>query len=348
MNIHTDLSDLCLDRTLITREIFTPIAYYGLNQIIKTYVNLNPDYQLKVIYPHGIVWSKDHTWDAEMLANLPVALIYPEYRVDNYLKHSDMLVLRSASPYLYLLNMLGVNRNTERVGTIFFPAHSTHLLTVNIDFRKLAEKLLLLDDIYKPITVCMYWRDYNLGHHKPFEYYGFNIVSAGHIYDPSFLYRFHELCTKYKYSCSNEFGSHVFYSIKSGCNFFYLETEKPTRIGDNTALSRDISYPNPYQEEELKSIFNQPIEANYKRQLEIADKYLGTDFVQSPFKLRLILFFAEIWDKLGFLVYRKPFHKIKLIKPSYFRREKVGGISGLITKLGRKIFSLINNENSHN
>ena len=97
-----DLETLCEDRRLDTEEIFPPNAFYGIDSIIKTYTGLTNNHLLKLIIPHGIVFSKDHVWEAEANFPLPVVLSYPDYRFESYKRRSKKIVIKASSPYLYL------------------------------------------------------------------------------------------------------------------------------------------------------------------------------------------------------------------------------------------------------
>ena len=324
----SDLSTLCADRPLITREIFAPNAFYGYDFIYKKYARLPENYPLKVVLPHGVSASIVKIWDEEVKPFLPVIFSFTDEMRDLYVRANRSLgipkkIVLEATPILYLLELLKGHPQSERKGTIFFPAHSAHFATVKMNFEALAEKLVNLDEQYKPITVCMYWRDFNLGHYIPFQKRDMKIVSAGHIFDPFFLFRFYHLCSMHHYSASNSSGSSLFYSVKSGCSFFYINgidysvepdsREDPEKgiLSDNIGITFTP-----------KSLFATPTPCMTKKQLEIIDYYLGAAYFKSPQALRHRLFSAEVRDKCGLTIYKKGDEGGNFAYPAYYYRNK--------------------------
>ena len=53
------------------------------------------------------------------------------------------------------------------------------------------ELLHRLPEIFKPIVICAHWRDVQDDKHIDYAASGFEVVSAGHIFDPLFQLRFH-------------------------------------------------------------------------------------------------------------------------------------------------------------
>jgi hypothetical protein len=315
---------------LETLELFRGNAFYGMARILKEYSGLPSDRPLKVVIPHGLVFSPSHIWEAEVRAALPVVLCYPAYREAIYRAQTHKVVVPSASPFIYLLELLKTHREPSRQGTIFFPAHSTHSITAHADLERLAERLLVLDKRYQPVNVCVYWRDLKLGHHLPFQERGFRLVSAGHMFDPFFLARFYHLCSLHKYSASNAIGSNLFYSIKAGCSFFLIGGFDVTLVGDAAAIKRDTHSVTGQLDSSLWSLFGTPREQVSNEQLEVVDQLLGTAHFQSPEGLRRQLLQAEVLDKAGF-VFRTETGRARLAAPAFFRRTARG--------LGRKLLS---------
>lgn len=296
-----DLKRLCADRNQSTWEAFKPNDFYGIAFIIKKYANLPIWYSLKAIIPHGIVFDQAYVWTVERKANLPLILCYPDFRKKIYSDISNKRVVLSAAPYLYALKLLKDQPQPERRGTIFFPHHSTHNFKAIMDLEKIAKALNKLEKQYQPITICMYWRDVNLGHHEIFLRYGFDVVSAGHIFDPFFLSRFYHICSLHRYAAGNSAGSHIFYSIKAGCSYFHLSETSPVKmVGDIMLRNRDeAELPNEV-EQKLKYLFQKGNENHRSSQTDIADYYLGANHQLNRTEMRRLLFKAEFLDKLGF------------------------------------------------
>jgi hypothetical protein len=313
------LDSICADRPLHTAELFKPNAYYGIDRIFKRYAGLPDMYALKAVVPHGIHIGVRYVWDKERDAPLPVIFCYPSFRQHAYMAQSSKVIIPSASPFLYVMAMLRDQPRPERRGTIFFPVHSMDTVTVVMDFEQLAERLANLDAEYQPVTVCVYWKDYLLGHHLPFQKRGMRVVSAGHRYDPNFLFRLYHLCSQHRYASGNRVGSHLFLSAAAGCAFFSLHMEDFHFVGGSEAMRKNMGQSTPEMWAELKHLFETPRPALSAQQRAVVDHYMGAEAFQSPQALRRQLIAAEVLDKLGSVTYRQRVYPV-LTPPSVARR----------------------------
>jgi hypothetical protein len=325
-----DLEKLCADRPLRTREAFAPNAYYGNGRILKQYAGLPHTYSLKAVVPHGIVFDESFVWKTEARAPVPVVLCWPPYRKQAYATLAGNKVILSAAPFLYVAEMLKNQPQPPRQGTIFFPHHSTHHITAEMDCERLAEELVHLAAEYHPVTVCIYWRDYNLGHHRHFEKRGLRVVSAGHMFDPDFLFRFYHLCSIHRYASANGLGSNMFYSVKAGCSYFYLSGVVSRLVADDHVRERDISETPASTELALKALFSSRQPSATAEQLSEADYYLGADYLKSPADLRKQLLQAEVLDKTGFVSHTRA-GDARLGAPAFLRRTA--------RRVGRKLLT---------
>ncbi|GAB1543055.1 hypothetical protein NUACC21_57290 [Scytonema sp. NUACC21] len=293
-----NLYHLCLNSHFQTHEFFFGNAFYGNDFILKQYAGLPETYPLKAVIPHG-VYLGDSIWEAEIYSPLPVIFAYPSYHEKTYInliqKNTiNKVVIPSASPFLYLVELLKEYPKPERKGTIFFPAHSTHHVIVQADWERLAEELLNLSEEYQPVTVSIYWKDFELGRHIPFQKRGMRIVSAGHMFDKNFLLRFYHLCSTHRYSASNEIGSNLFFSIKAGCSYFYMDKFQYYYTAESEEiLKRDVHPTISGRDEVLKSLFKNPKPCMTIEQLKTVDSYLGAEYLKSPEELRQQLLYAE-------------------------------------------------------
>lgn len=286
------LKDLCCDRLLETQEIFLGNAFYGIDFILKKYADLPQTTPLKVSIPHGPNLSNEFVWEAEVNAPLPAIFYSSDHEYQSYAKaltksNNWKSLIPFASPFLYVVELLKNQPKPSRKGTIFFPSHSTHYITSQMDFELLAEALTNLPSEYQPITVCLYWKDFNLNRHIPFKEKGLSIVSAGHMFDPLFLFRFYHLCSTHKYAAGNELGSHLFYAIKAGCSYFYFDKVSSSFTAENQSLfKRDCPEVSTWIQKEIKITFQAPQPYTTPEQMQVVDYYLGSRYLQSPENLR--------------------------------------------------------------
>lgn len=294
-----DLESLCRDRELCTEEDFKPNAFYGIGNALRKYAGLSENFPLCAIVPHGIVFDREYLWEAERLARVPIVFNYMHDRDDVYRKRTGKYVVPSASPFLYVRALEADDDPAVRSGTIFFPAHSTHRVIALADYASWAERLLTLDEKFKPITVCIYWKDYLHGAHRPFLDKGIRVVSAGHLYDEHFLFRLYHLLRTHAYASSNVPGSHVFYSLAAGCAYFYLAGDGPEYRTVNKCGEKDKS---SFEEalRQLGDLFTMPSDLSGQEQRALYDKLMGESNIQSPIKLKEQILFANKLDRIGF------------------------------------------------
>jgi len=296
-----DLARVCAPRSLETCEIFEPNAFYGSDRVLKAYAGLAPDEPLKAVVPHGVVFDEGYVWAVERQAMLPAVLAYGENRERAYRRATGKLVIRSAPPFAYAAKLLEGAPAPARTGTLFFPSHSTHRVTWHADFDGLAAALLGLDKKFQPVTVCLYWRDYELGRHLPFSRRGLPVVSAGHVFDPQFLFRLLHLCRAHVYAASNVLGSYLAYSVIAGCRFFFLPGFEARHALEEAASGSDISAPGETGAA-LQREFAQPYEALGPGRAGLLARACDLDRVLAPESLRVALAMADRLDRAGIAV----------------------------------------------
>jgi len=289
-----NLVQLCADRPLRTAELCNGNAFYGIDSVLKQYAGLPSTHRLNGVVPHGVVFDETLVWEDEKTAPLPAVFCYPSYRKDVYTRETEKKVILSASPFLYVVEMLKSQPMPERRGTLVFPPHSTHHILIEMDLDRFADELVCLGDEYQPITVCLYWKDFNLGREMPFRSRGLGVVSAGHMFDPDFLFRLYHLCSLHRYAAGAALGSHIFYSVKAGCSYCHLNGHEHSLRGDAKLLKRDCAAMPPERYATLISLFSDPQPATTARQMQVADEYLGADHLKSRHELRKQILNAEV------------------------------------------------------
>jgi hypothetical protein len=337
-----DLDTLCADRPLRTRELFSGNSFYGHDYILKHYASLPTDYVLKAIIPHAVyVHDKPH-WQREISLPVPVNYIYPPHLMLVYAQATGRLTASFCSPFLYLLKLLEEQPKPARQGTLFFPVHSTEHISAVTDLEKLADTLLALEEPFHPVTVCVYWADYLRGQHLPFQKRGLKIVSAGHRYDPFFLFRFYHLCSLHQYAASNEFGSALFLSIAAGCSFFFHNIEQPvcyTRASRYQQKSK-TQIDNPDIKATAITLFSEVCTPPTTEQQQFVAYFLGADFLLSPAQLRKKLLAADILDKIWFFRYKSGLVPAPAL-PRFLKRHRSHIMFRLVSRLKKAVKTIL-------
>jgi hypothetical protein len=291
-----DLDSLCGDRALETREVFVPNAFYGNDLVLKLYCGWPLDRTLKVIIPHGVVFNREYLWEAERRARLPVVLAYPDYRLATYRAHTRKIVLPGTAPFVFVCRMMR-QPATQRSGTLFFPAHSTHGVNARTDHAAIAQRLTRLGSRCQPVRVCVYWRDYLAGRHVPYAAQGFEIVSAGHMYDPQFLFRLYHLLSMHRFAASHTTGSYIFQAVHAGCAYFHLDGFGVELEARSAANAND--YCHPSEADPALAAFSTLQEEVTAQQWRVVESFFGSANVPSAAALRAILEMAERLDRYG-------------------------------------------------
>lgn len=324
-----DLQSLCSDRPLVTSEIHPPNDCYGQASVLKQYVGLPNNYPLKVILEHGL-FLDDWIWDVDRYAKLPIFLSSSVHRSLIQQRETGKPSIPIGFGFLYAMELYKKKYETgsspiARRGTIVFPSHSTHHIKAVFDFEDYANRLKALPEKFQPITICLYWKDFLHGHHLFYEKTGFKVVTAGHMYEPIFLYRFFDICRQFKYATSNNIGTHLFLSVKSGCSFFYTHSSEIRHEFDATIhIGGFTSMFNQIKDKSIALFTEQKDEIN-SQQLEFVDKYLGTASFKTPSEIKQLLLEAELRDKLWINISLAASHKMRFspleVLPNFWQRK---------------------------
>jgi hypothetical protein len=284
-----DLASLCRDRPQQQTDLLGANGFYGHDGIIRAYAGLPSTHWLPCVIPHGAaVWYDDYVWEIEVENPLPQIWCPIPHRQDSYRRivGDTKTIVPSASPYLYVKELAKPYTPTaDRRGTLAFPSHSTHYVTADADYDGLAATLAALPAEFQPVTVCLYWRDFNLGRAEPYLKRGLRVVSAGHIFDPRFLFRLHLLCSQHHYATGNDRGSHIVFSVSSGCSYFSLDS-----FPNEYAIPNGTRVPTPHdgadRRAQLTGLFAEPRRNSSPDQLDLVDYYLGTQNFWLPREMR--------------------------------------------------------------
>lgn len=297
LSLQRDLDALCAERGLETGELFAPNAYYGNDLALKAYCGWPANRPLKAIIPHGVVFNRDYLWAAEMRSSLPVVLAYPEFRIPAYRAASRKLIVAGSAPFVFVCRLMQPGPPPQRAGTLFFPAHSTHGVNVETDHHAIAERLSRLEPKFQPVRICIYWKDYLAGRHLPYAARGFEIVSAGHMFDPAFMFRLYHLLSMHRFAASTTEGSYIFYAVQAGCVYFHLPGFDVHNQPQTEANRNDICA-HPEADAVLPAFLEEPGEVT-PAQRQVVEAFMGARNIASPGALRKILETAETLDRYG-------------------------------------------------
>ena len=298
-----DPAAICADRPLRTREIHKQNDFYGQAAVLKRYAGLPQSYRLKGVLEHGIVLDY-LLCSQERDALLPMIFSSSARRAAIQRRHTSKRAVPIGFGYLYAMRLMEAQfpaiAEADRRGTLVFPCHSTHTIRASFDHDDYARRLAALPERFQPAVVCLYWKNFLAGEAEAYVRRGLAVVSAGHIYDPDFLLRSHDVARRFRYACANKIGTHLFQTVASGCRFFFLPSgditwdvpahEQPNIGRDKPGFAE--------AEAEAELLFAEPVDEITAAQRDFVDRLLGTADMKTAAELRNIFLAAELRDKL--------------------------------------------------
>ena len=184
--------------------------WYGMKRILFESLNIPSFVPCIVHLQHGAMIYNDETPDSLTLNSPYPILFYCNQKQTAIVnKHTSKPTFPIGSIFPRYRRKNNISQNSNAVGTLVFPSHSTHHVKAVVDWSQYVEDLKRLPEHFHPIKVCLYWKDLLHGVHTHFEVEGFDVVTCGHMFDPNFATKFYELLQNAKYTCSNMFGSYV-------------------------------------------------------------------------------------------------------------------------------------------
>ena len=146
--------------------------------------------------------------------------------------------------------------------------------------------------------VCLYWRDVQLGRAADYERRGFEVVTAGHLYDAAFLPRLRDLLAGAVAMVTNEIGTHVVYAALLDCAVWIVPQPVEYRYGPGTAAD-ELASVGALRDAPLEwvslvqSVFAEPRDALADHQRALVEQVAGDAYVKSSEELRGLIAHAE-------------------------------------------------------
>ena len=314
------LKSLCLfgnSRKNINQSNWT-IMVYSLGKYIKEY-GFCPSFLPILIYTdHGPNLTTNVVAPHELINNCPVQFYHNHRLVEEFKKLSKKPCYTMYSPSVYYRRKNKIEANKDAKGTIVFPSHSTKLIDNLMNWDGYIDQLKNLPEKFQPISICFHMSDIEKNLHKLFLEKGFDVYTAGNIYDERFAERFYDILRKFKYSSSNLIGSYTFYSVEMGIPFF-LFGNSPIYYnhGDpNIEKGNYCSYKSQDIYMELERMFSEASDQVTVDQKKYIEEALGLYHGISRIKMAFILYYSFIVYMIKSRFFIKSFIKkfLKILK----------------------------------
>lgn len=170
---------------------------------------------------------------------------------------------------------------------LVFPMHSTATIDLDYNIQDFIREIKQVAKDFDSVRVCMYWKDLLRGQHLPYANEGFEIVSAGHSYDRSFLPRLKSIISCADMIMSNDMGSFIGQGIymNKACYIYRQHyTYSTNEMSEEYELRKSD---NDYNQ--LFKIFGTGDNYITREQREFANYLFGLNEVKTPQQMNQIL-----------------------------------------------------------
>lgn len=273
--------------------------YFGISTSLKTYAGIKGS--LDAYIEHGLflgslVKEDSYRWKVRRI------ITFSDDRRGKIQKKTDREVIaigpyiHYAAPFLSESELEDLKRRYGKI-LLVMPAHSVSHASLVYDRKWLADRIESIRKQYDSVFVCLFYLDaLNKEYADFYEKCGYQVVSAGSRYDPSFLSRLKSLILLSSYVVSNEVGTHVGYINYLNRPLTVWDQLKELQITSRKRYEAELRQRNEedwityYQEREviLKAFadYKSEIDANQKA---VVNHFWGTSSIRSPKELADLL-----------------------------------------------------------
>ena len=296
----TDIDELAVQIPLLAFMLTTPELnksndWYGHAACLKKYCGYNGNYATKAVIEHG----------ANILPS-PIEDIKNEFRsliifgrnYHNYLKDIDRQIY-TIGPFIHYAahilspTQLASEKKRLKRSLLVFPSHATSVTDAKYDTKAFCNKILSLKERFDSIRICLYWKDINNGLYQIYKDFGFECVTAGHIFDPLFLSRLKSIIEMSTVTMSNNIGTHLGYCIymNKPHYFFRQKLNFIGKVAEEIKIIETTEKSDVYMK--LRKAFGTYSETISKQQYDLVNFYWGLDQTKTRGELRNIFNEAE-------------------------------------------------------
>ncbi len=273
--------------------------YYGHAAVIREYARAARDWPIPGRLQHG--WTPGAAMRPRERGEPWMKLLWARRNLDQCHAAGYPGVLGFGSPFLYLPELAAAPEPSSK-SLLVFPFHGWEKQPLNGNLNAYAAALdRLSSEGFGPITVCLYWMEYeDAACRSLFEARGHRVITMGHRDgNDAFLSKLRGAIVEHRYVTSNRVCTAAFYALYCRRPFFLYgpplgvsEHEDPT--GERFDAWQRSEFP----------------ELTYERfgdraHVEIGERELGLEFKRSPREVREL--FA--WRKRDLL--RRLGHRVR-------------------------------------
>ncbi len=282
---------------LITPEKYPHNDFYFNALNLKKYAGIDENDYIRAAIEHG-PYMGEGFWDQDVNSPFSSIIVCANYRREILKKvcNKNIIVI---GPYIaYAKNVLSnkaMQKEKKRLGNnlLVFPSHSTHWVYTEYNINDFISKIQEISKNFDTVRICMYWKDILRGTYKPYQKTGFEIVCAGHIYEPNFLPRLRSIIELSDFTMSNNIGTHIGYCVYLNKPHYLIESQfKFINHLENSSeiLSNDSNFKSKI---DIKKAFSKFSDIITDEQFKVVDKYWGISEVKTKEEMKSILLELE-------------------------------------------------------
>jgi len=263
---------MTITRDLLKSALYSPIfgwelipnRFYGNNMILREYAGMKLPFYVPGEIQHG--WVQGCGIDGDLSKHGKREKEFRHY-VWKQANQPDTGMIQDRSLLLFPQHSIEIEPFVDPIRT----------------YRRYLEELCELRYSLNPITVCLYWFDYqNTELTNLFRDSGITVTSLGHRdHTPDFLIRFHELTSRHNYVSSNQYATALFYALYMRKKAFVFGETFHSDI-QRIPLPENPQYP------KMSTVYPELLWRNFddRSHYWIGEKELGLEFKRSPSELR--------------------------------------------------------------
>jgi hypothetical protein len=201
--------------------MFNENHVYGHSTVLRRYIGEDDERRFLARIQHG--WQPGLGIETFRRDEVTPHLVWNARNLEHCKHVGVRRVMAIGAPFLYLPDLTESVVPPEAKSLVAFPFHGWEGDQVNADLSHYADSLSKLqEDGFGPITVCLYWLEYdNAAIREVFSRRGFDVTSLGHRDgNTKFLYKQRELLLRHAYVTSNRMSTATFYAMALGRKFF--------------------------------------------------------------------------------------------------------------------------------
>ena len=263
--------------------MFESNEFYGHANLMRQWCGLPRRLPIGARLQHG--WTPNGgLLDAHLAEPWP-ALIWSQRNLDYCNTLGVTNVVPVGAPFLYLPETPDPGPSQPR-SLLVFPFHGWEKEQVAGDFSSYADAIAELEaDGYGPVTVCLYWLEYeDPALRAIFERRGWRVVTAGQRDgNPTFLVGQRELLREHAFVTANRVCTAAFYALSEGRPFFL---HGPSMGLDGTHDPDGLVF-DAWQREALPTLTLDAFDGECQQALGAYE--LGAEFRRTPEELRTLL-----------------------------------------------------------